>query len=262
MANDKLVKIHLDGTGITASGKKTSTKFFRALARDLDDYSDLSFTPEEAVRINNHLSKLSTGSTAVVPLICGGKEICPFSDRCVLAQMDKEPIARACLLEVNLYKQYVLEYMEDYQVDPDNFTELGFCSDLAEIEIYLHRRNAKLAKPEKAELITDQPMGTDREGNPILQKQVSPFFDMKEKLQARKAKIIKLMVGDRQERYKKEAALKQREDSDASSQQAAMRAKLEVLSRKLDSIAEGKALPAPQKPKVLTPDMLLMSDDE
>jgi hypothetical protein len=258
--SDKLVRVNIDGTGVTAGGDLVRTKFFKTLARDLDDYSDISFTKEEAVRINNHLSKLSTGSTAMVPLMCGGREICPFASRCPLVEMEKVPIGRQCILEVNMLKQYILEYMEDYNVDPDNFTELGFCTQLAEIEIYLHRLNINLAKPSNASLVVDQPMGTDRDGNPILQQQVSPFFDMKEKLEARKAKIIKLMVGDRQERYKREAALKQKEETDSSSKQAAMRAQVEALTRKLEGL-EVKQLPPGSKSKVLTPDALMFSDD-
>lgn len=259
---DKLQKVYLNGTGITESGKEVQTKFFKTLARDLDDYSDISFTKDEAIRINNHISKLSTGSTAIVPLICPGEEQCPFSSSCPFAQMKKTPTLRQCLVEVNLLKQYILEYMEDYQVDPDNFTELSYCNELAEIEIYLWRLNNNLAKPANAELVVEQPMGTDRDGNPILQKQVSPFFDMKEKLLARKSKIIKLMVGDRQERYKKEAALKQKEDSDTSSQQADMRRKIDVLVRKLDELSGMKALPERKDNRVLTPDALIMADEE
>lgn len=260
---DKLMKVHLNGTGITESGKEVKTKFFKVLAQDLDDYSDISFTKDEAVIINNHLSKLSTGSTAMVPLICGGENLCPFASRCPFVRMGKAPIGRACLVEVNLLKQYVLSYMKDYDVDPDNFTELGFCNELAEIEIYLWRLNNNLAKAANAELVVDQPMGTDREGNPILQKQVSPFFDVKEKLQARKARIIKLMVGDRQERYKKEAALKQKEDNDASSQQAQLRGKVDSLIRKIETLTskEMKTLPEKRETKTLTPAELIMADE-
>lgn len=249
---DKLVTVRLDGTGITKGGKEVRTKFFKILAQDLDDYSDISFTKNEAIRINNHLSKLSTGSTAMVPLICGGS-ICPFAERCIFVEMGKPPIARACLLEVNMLKQYILEYMDDYEVDPDNFTELSYCNELAEIEVYLWRLNNNLAKPANAELVVDQPIGTDREGNPILQKHVSPFFDMKEKLLLRKSKIIKLMVGDRQERYKREAALKQKDSADTSSKQAEMRRRLEELTRKFDEIST--------ESRALTPDALIMSDE-
>lgn len=61
-------------------------------------------------------------------------------------------------------------------------------------------------------------------------------MDQKERLQSRKSKIIKLMVGDRQEKYKKEAALKMKLDQDPSSKQAALRAKLDLLSREADKV--------------------------
>ena len=156
-----------------------------------------------------------------------------------------------------MLKQFILEYIEDYQVDPDNFTELSFCNQLAEIEIYLWRLNNNLAKPENAELIVEQPMGTDRDGNPILQKQVSPFFEMKEKLLARQSKIIKLMVGDRQERYKKEAALRKQEEKDPSSVQAEVRRKIDELNRRLDGVEIVEKLP-----KSLSPGDIMMADDD
>jgi hypothetical protein len=130
MSKDKLSKIYINGTGLTESGKEISTKFFKTLAKDLDDYSNISFTREEAIKVNNHLSKLQTGSTAVVPLICGGREICPFADRCVFAQMDKCPTGLQCLLEVGMIKNWVFQYMKEYEVDPENFTEVGFCNEL------------------------------------------------------------------------------------------------------------------------------------
>jgi hypothetical protein len=195
---DSLVTIKIDGTGITKGGEEVRTKFFRTLAYDLDNYSDISFTPEEALKINNHIAKLQTGSTAIVPLICSPK--CPFKERCPFYLMGKPPYLRSCLLETNMIKHWIIQYMTEYDVDPENFTEVGYCNELAEIEIYLWRLNNNLAKPENAELVIDQAVAVDRQGNTILQKMLSPFMEQKEKLQNRRSRIVKLMVGDRQER--------------------------------------------------------------
>jgi hypothetical protein len=272
--SDKLATIKLDGTGITGSGEEKKTKFFKTLAKDIDNYDDISFTPDEAIAINNHISKLQTGSTAIVPLICAGlpsgdpndpnyNKGCPFSDRCVFCEMGKPPLLRACLLETNMLKYWVLQFMQEYEVDPENMTEVLYCNELSEIEIYLWRLNNNLAKPTNAELVVDQPIGTDRDGNPILQKQLSPFMEAKEKLLNRKSKIIKLMVGDRESRYKKEAALKKREDGDASTQQAELRRKIDDLNRrisKMSTIEEDGKISEPET--ILTPDALLSSFDE
>lgn len=261
--NDKLIKIRPDGTGITLSGKERKTKFFQYLDYDLDDYSDLEFTVKEALTIHNHINKLQTGATAMVPLYCGGQERCPLSDRCPFLKENKTPpIGKQCLIELTLLKNWIYQYMQEYNVDPENFTEVSYCEQLAEIEIYLLRINYNLSKPENASLMVDQPVGVDNDGNPITQQQLSPLMELKEKLQNRMSKIVKLMVGDRQEKYKKEAALKQKEDKDPSQKQADIRRRIEALSRQLET-KETLSLPAAEEkePQILTPDDLINMDD-
>jgi hypothetical protein len=77
-------------------------------------------------------------------------------------------------------------------------------------------------------------------------------MDAKEKLSARRSKIIKLMVGDRQEKYKKEAALKVREEADPSSRMAKMRSQLESLQRQL-TVTESSL----NNPAVLSPEDII-----
>jgi hypothetical protein len=134
--------------------------------------------------------------------------------------------------------------MEEYEVDPASFTEVSYCNELSEIEVMLSRLNQQLGRPENADGTIDQMVGITHDGTPLTQKQISPFVEQKEKLLNRKSKIIKLMVGDRQEKYKKEAALKVRETKDPSSRQAEARRKIESLQRNLNKIEqEQKTLP-------------------
>jgi hypothetical protein len=248
--------ITLGGTAINQSGKLTKTNFFRFLGHNLDDYDQIALTKDEAVRIHHHLQKLSTGSTAMVPMYCGGDH-CPFRDRCPLFAISKHPLGKQCLIEVQLMKEWIMRYFEEYDVDPNNFTEIAYINELAEIEILLMRLNMNLAKPINSELVVDQVVGIANDGaTPLLMKQISPFMELKDKLQSRRSRIIKLMVGDRQEQYKKEAALKVKLDKDPSSKQAEMRAKLEALARELDNFqqeARGEA----KKPKGTTPEDII-----
>lgn len=230
---DKVVSISLKGLARTESGKLTKTDYFKFLRHNLDDYSDIVYTPEEALRIQAHLQRLSTGSAAMVPLFCSGSE-CPFAQRCILQQMGKAPYGKQCTIELELMRDWTIRYFEEYDVDPNSFTEVAYINELAEIEIYLFRLNMNLAKAENAELVIEQSVGVDNMGNPILQKQLSPFMEQKEKLQNRRSKIIKLMVGDRQEKYKKEAALKIKLESDSSTRMSHVRERLDNLNRTLD----------------------------
>lgn len=247
------------------SGKIEKSEYFAYIKHHADDYSNISFTPEEASKFQKYLNKLSTGSYSMVPLTCAGP-FCIFAAKCPLQQMKKAPIGQSCIIEQNLINRYVMQYMTEYDVDPNNFTEVGYCNELSEIEILLMRLNHSLAQPENASLVIDQSVGVDNEGTPIIQKQLSPFMEQKERLQNRRSKIIKLMVGDRQERYKMEAALKVKTEKDPSSRTAEMRRKIEALQGNLNNLENG--LPAPknnieikQLEKVLTPEALIASDD-
>jgi hypothetical protein len=232
--------ITLGGTAITGAGKLTRSNFFRFLGHNLDDYDNVKLTKEEATKIHHHLQKLSTGSHAMIPMYCAGDK-CPFQERCPLQQVGKAPLGKQCLIENQLLKEWIVRYFEEYEVDPNNFTEIAYISELAEIEIMLMRLNMNLAKKENSELVIDQVVGIANDGEtPLLQKNVSPFMELKDRLQSRRSKIIKLMVGDRQEKYKKEAALKVKIDADPSSKMAAMRAKLDGLSREMDTFQKGE----------------------
>ncbi len=268
-ASDKPKEIRLGGTAVQEDGSLAKHRYFDFLNIDFDDYSDMSFTEEEALKIRGHLAKMSTGSTSMVPMICS--PLCAWRMRCEFYKMNRAPFGRACLWEVNLLREWGTSYFNEYEVDPNNFTEVGMINELAEIEIYLWRLNQSLAKPENAELVTDNVVGMSREGEPIIQKQLSVFLEAKERLYARKSKLIKLMVGDRQEKYKREAALKVREEADPSSTMAELRGKLEKLQREVTrqeiSVAEksGKIIDAtitlPEPPKVITAEDLIGSDE-
>lgn len=231
--------IRLSGTAINNAGQMTQHKYFDFLGIDLDDYSDIEFTPEEAKKIRGHLSKMSTGSTAMVPMICA--PTCPFKENCIFWKMNKAPFGRQCLIEVNLMREWIMAYFTDYKVDPNNFTEVTMINELAEIEVYQWRLNQTLARAENAELVNDSLVNMTAQGTPIYEKKISPYITAKETLLARKARLIKLMVGDRQEKYKKEAALKQKDDGDPSSTMADIRAKLEKLQRETTKLHADQA---------------------
>lgn len=237
--------------------KLTRNQYYNFVNTLTDDYSTINLSPEEMEKITRYMNKLSTGSSAVVPLKCTGP-VCPFRDDCPLYAIGRHPMGKLCLIEAQLSNYYMQQYMEEYDVDPDSPTEVGFCNELAEIEIHLTRLNKSLARPENSELVIEQAVSVSREGVPIMQKMLSPYMDQKERLLNRKSKIIKLMVGDRQEKYKKESALKKKGNDDVSSQMALMRRKLEALGTSIS-----KAEPSLEiAQKTLTPDEIISSEDE
>jgi len=238
----KKAMVSLGGFSSTEAGSLSKSNYFRWIGYNLDQYEEIQLSPEEAKKIDRHLRKLSTGSTAMIPIYCSGP-CCPFATRCPLQQIDKAPIGRQCLLEIQLLKEYIMRYFHEFDVDPNNFTEVAYINELAEIMILEMRLNMVLARPENAEMMIDQIVQIGSDGTPVIQKQLSPFMEQKEKLANRRSRIIKLMVGDRQEKYKKEAALKVKVDIDPSSRMSKMRSQLEKLQRQLDT-ASAELLPS------------------
>jgi hypothetical protein len=202
---------------------------------DLDEYNSISFSQEEINKIVKHFAKLKTGSTSMVPLICVGNQ-CPTKDECIFWKLGKPPVGKQCLVELSLLNSLILEYMDEYKVEPSSITERGFCQELAIIDIYLYRVNLQLAKPQNALMVTSQAVGIDKDGEAIFREEISPLAEYRDKLFNRKARIIKLMVGDPQEKYKKQAALKQKLDNDQSNNQADTSKKIKDLQRQLDQL--------------------------
>ncbi len=255
----KTIAVKLDGTLIKSDGTTKKSDLFKFLDLHPDDYSHITYTPEEAARVRAHMMHLSTGATAAIPLICAGSK-CPFAQKCPFMKIDRErrkvdpaaplvtPVGLACLVEVQLLSQWTKLYIDEYDIDPNSFTEISLIRELAEIELMLWRLNNNLAKPEHAEMVVQQDVGIDKQGNKLTRMEISSLFEAKERLNTRKARVIKLMVGDRQEKYKREAALKIRSDEDSSSSYASLRKRLDVVVRQAKTIdlklkqAEGKVI--------------------
>jgi hypothetical protein len=239
MAKTELIK--LDGTLIKEDGTKERSNFFKFLQLRPDDYSDIAFTPAEANKIRAHLQHLSTGASAVIPLICGGAAKCPFKDRCPLIRVDKErreidpeakavtPVGRQCLVEIELLNEWTRLYVQEYEVDPQLWTEVMMVRELAELELMLWRLNNNMAKPQHAELVQETVVGIDRDGNALTRLEVNAFMEAKERLQNRKSKVIKSMVGDRHTKTWRDATLRRRAEEDPSSKSAELRGEVERL---------------------------------
>lgn len=231
---------------------KTKEGLLHVLDESFSDYSEIELTQQESAQLSTTLKRLSTGASSFTLLHCQGNA-CPFASRCPLVKMGKSPekphgkapFKSDCLLEATLLRDAATSYIQEYQVDPANFTEVNIVTELAEIEVLLWRINMQLAVGENALLVINQTIGFDRQsGQAIVQQQVSPLFEQKQKLAARKSKLIKLMVGDRQEKYKKEAALKQKPDTDASSQMSDVKKQLQALQNKLKTKTPSEVIDA------------------
>jgi hypothetical protein len=100
-------------------------------------------------------------------------------------------------------------------------------TELVELDIYDLRATMILARPECAELTKDVVVGVDREGKPIVNKEVHKAWELKERVKRRKQKILESLLGTRKEKYKRDVALKRRSEKDPSTQAIELKRKLE-----------------------------------
>ena len=249
--NDSLVQ--LNGTITHADGSTSHTSKFEFLRLRPDDYSDIAFSPAQAEHIRKKLAYLSTGASAATPLVCGGREICPFSSRCPVVEMDTVqleenpeapsiiPVGRPCIVEVALLDKWTQSYLEQFDVDPHNKVDISHCQELAEVELFLWRINNNLSKPENVELVQEVAVGVDRDGNALTRQGTNAFYDARERLLNRKTRLMKLMVGDRESQDKRKAMLKLRGGDSLSAEASRLH---KALLRASEQAARSRSIPA------------------
>lgn len=229
----KNVMYSLDGRLLKEDGTIQKTDFFGFLEMNLDNYSDITLTSNEADRLRKHVQAASTGVQSLIPLICAGEQ-CKFKERCPLYEMGKAPVGRQCLPEVELLTFFRKRFIEEYAVNPQDMTDLTMVNELAEIEIFEMRCNIALSKEDGQDLTQKNVVGVTNLGEPYHQTVVHTAWDIKERLKIRKMKLVEAMTGSRKEKWKRAAALKTRDTGDPSTQMSNFRAELESLKDEIE----------------------------
>ena len=218
----------LCGLAINEAGQITESKMFHFLGLDPEEYGHILLTAEEARKVHYRLQGVKWGGAAAkVPLYCGGEKICPFAQECPYVEIAKVPVGRKCPIEMELMAFWTARYMKEFEVDPENHSEVGMITELVELDIYDFRASMILARPECAGMTKDVVVGVDREGKPIVTKEIHKAWELKERVKKRKQKILESLVGTRKEKYKRDAALKRRSEKDPSTLAIELKGKLE-----------------------------------
>ena len=191
--------VRLSGIQVSENGQLTKTKYFSMLEIDHEQYADITFTPEEAKKINMSMRAMSTGLNAAIPLICTGSE-CPFASTCAYQQANKAPVGRGCLIEKQLILYWTEQYVEEFQVNFSSPTELRMVSELAEFDIYEMRITKYLA--EKHPTLLQDVVSFDAMGNQVINLEISKAFDLKERLKRNRMKVLEALLATRKDKAK------------------------------------------------------------
>lgn len=195
--------IRLDGVAIREDGKITRSQFFEFLDEVDQNRNDIVLTKEEALKLRNTYAGIRVGLNSVVPMICSGNK-CPFKSTCVFFEIGKHPLGKRCPVETEFLRDATVRLLNEFQVDPENYTELMLVQELAEILVYERRATMTLSKEENAELYGEH-VAYDKEGNEIVTEVIHWAVDLKEKYKTRRLKILSALNATRKD---KAAALK------------------------------------------------------
>lgn len=242
---DKLGKAHISkdffslcGIAI-ADGEKIQSKLFSFLKLDPDEYGDIVLSAKDALTVHRRLIGVKWGGAAAkIPLMCGGAEICPFSDECPFVEVNKIPVGRKCPIEKELIAYWTSKYADEFEIDPENRSEVSLITELAELDIYDYRASLILSQAENANMMQEIVVGVNAEGNPIYNEDIHKAFELKERVKKRKHTILESLVGTRKEKYKRDAALKKRSEDDPSTTASDLKKKLDAAREK--AAAEAK----------------------
>lgn len=231
--------VGLGGLSIEEDGTLRESRMFQFLQLDPDEYNDVMLTKDEAIKVHRRLIGVKWGGAAAkIPLMCGGANVCPFADQCPLVAIEKAPVGRFCPIETELISWWVARYMQEFEVDMENQSEVSLITELAELDIMDYRCSMLLSKAENAELTQEIVVGVDSEGRPISNEEIHKAFEIKERVKKRKQAILESLVGTRKEQYKRDAALKKRSTEDPSTIAADLKKKMDEARDALADLAQ------------------------
>ena len=225
---------------------------------DKERYKDLTYTSEELRKIKLGIKRMSTGVFSSLPMLCNGTA-CPQATECPLIPINKYPLFKKCVIEINIMEELYKRYLFQFDVKENEYTKISIIDDLITVEIMLRRAlnsvsdpnlRARYYKNVKGFTDTEMPFVEYQDGLIITttEEEAGTNYDIKphpgleviERLMNRKQKLLTILVGTPQEEYKRSVALGDISRDDSSKE-------LSKIREDLNKILENKKLEDLQK---------------
>jgi hypothetical protein len=201
------------------SVKKVQKEDFEKYLNISMDQYDLAMSPQTATRYKRHIMSLKHGLHAGVPLTCYGGAKCPIGLRCPFTERKATgepdwnastyPLFRPCPVERDMVKLHMLDLIDEYNVHPEDATDMAIISRLAVLNVYEYRASVYLSRDEDSGggLIIEEVGTVDpKSGREFMTKKIHPAFDLQEKVHRQRQELLRSMVATRREKYKAAAA--------------------------------------------------------
>jgi len=204
---------------VTLAGPVDKSEFTKYLGLSMDNY-ELNMDKETATKYKRYIMSLKHGMHAAVPLTCVGGKKCPLGSRCPFTRHDDEgmvdyddstyPLCRPCPVERDMVKLHMLDMVREYEVEPDDYTDIAIVSKLATLDVLEFRCNMLLATDAEGLVISEVTSFDPKNSKEFISRKAHPAFEILEKIHRIKQDLLRGMVGTRREKYKKDAATGER----------------------------------------------------
>ena len=138
-----------------------------------------------------------TGLYAKVPIHCKA-EGCPYSDTCLLLDAGLAPYGQKCPFETAMIETRYVGYEKDFGLDGASFTDNTIIAELINLDVQIERCKSLLAAQQIA--IEDVVVGVNEDGKEITRPEVSKAWELYERANNRRDKILDSMLGTRKSR--------------------------------------------------------------
>lgn len=185
------------------------------LGLDMSQYN-LNLDKATMTRYKRHIMSLKHGMHAGVPLVCYGGKKCPIGSRCPFTERKTNgvpdydnstyPLLQPCPVEASMAQMHMMNMVQEYQIGPEDYTDLAIISKLASLDVMEYRCNMALATDAEGMVISEVTSVDYQNGKEFITRKINPAFEVLEKIQRMRQDLIRSMVGTRREKYKAAAA--------------------------------------------------------
>lgn len=178
--------------------KNSFMKSFESLRPDL--FFPETWTEEDKEKAIDLVRPQKTRNSmfSSIPMNCEAEK-CIFASTCPLMKENLAPKNKPCPIEMSMVAQFTSEYLEQLDVNPNNLVEVSMVRDLVDQEVQYLRKTKLLAKEH---FIQENIIGIDRDGQPILKKELHLAVELEDKLHKRRKDLRNQLLATREAKAK------------------------------------------------------------
>ena len=153
-----------------------------------------TWTPSQVSKASTELfdNRFANGLWSKIPMVC--RKGCPHESN-GQCKLSNKPRGARCPEELAYVELLMSKYLESLAISFDDMAQVSLVRDLVDVEIQQLRKQGILAQQD---MLIEQSMGTDRQGNELTQIIENPLLNTDERLTRRKATIMKQLLASRE----------------------------------------------------------------